>query len=371
MSSELLKLPATPLAISQLTDAIDYPSSRSSDVSPSVLARFAEFLKKQRRSQLLMELLKSDREAYIETASFLNIPRSELPNREGIPLRDCDLAGRESPKKDLMAAVSNEEDLVADCILEKRPVEESFLDRFLLKVMRSLYVEEAGIAGSEKVGIIGLLDEVQRFMLSPQGAKSEAQQQAVVKGLRTLMSRWTPFLLPFFRIVMGGIVPSYDPEDTRTGADPKWLADGVQWIRQRLPIGKSYLEPGKKLGPPFYAVPLMTLVASVSIRPLAGPFTVNVRPNGDFGGLVAERCIFLQESNCKGMCQNSCKVPAEQLFEELGLPLRVSPNFETQECNWAFGEKAPPLAEDASWPKGCVVGCSSRTALKELKRICE
>jgi hypothetical protein len=322
---------------------------------------------------LLVALLKTDRDAYIETAQFLNIPRTELPNREGIPLRDCDLEGRQPElvlEQDSVAS-AEEDALVPDCVLEKRPVEESSLDRFLLKVMRSLYVEEAEIAPSPEKGIRGLLDEVQRFMLSAKGARSEAQQQAVVKGLRTLMSRWTPFLLPFFRIVMGGIVPSYDPEDKRTGSDPKWLADSVQWIREKMPFGKEQLEPGRKLGPPFYAVPLMALVASISIRPLAGPFTLNLRPDGELGGLVAERCIFLQESNCKGMCLNSCKVPAEQLFDELGLPLRVSPNFETQECNWAFGEKAPPLAEDPSWPKGCVVGCTSRTALKELKRICE
>jgi len=46
--------------------------------------------------------------------------------------------------------------------------------------------------------------------------------------------------------------------------------------------------------------------------------------------LVVKKCKFLQESNCKGMCLNSCKLPAQQLFDELGVPLRVSPNFETQ-----------------------------------------
>lgn len=38
-----------------------------------------------------------------------------------------------------------------------------------------------------------------------------------------------------------------------------------------------------------------------------------------------------QESGCKGMCMNICKLPAEQFFDKhLGLPLTVTPNFETQ-----------------------------------------
>ena len=63
---------------------------------------------------------------------------------------------------------------------------------------------------------------------------------------------------------------------------------------------------------------------------------------------------------------HQCKRPAERLFDDLGVPLRVAPNFETQECQWSFGEAAPPPAEDPTWPKGCLVGCTSRQAMKEL-----
>eukprot|EP00747_Dinoflagellata_sp_TGD_P059085 gnl/TRDRNA2_/TRDRNA2_151413_c2_seq1.p1 gnl/TRDRNA2_/TRDRNA2_151413_c2~~gnl/TRDRNA2_/TRDRNA2_151413_c2_seq1.p1 ORF type:complete len:116 (-),score=13.08 gnl/TRDRNA2_/TRDRNA2_151413_c2_seq1:282-584(-) len=97
----------------------------------------------------------------------------------------------------------------------------------------------------------------------------------------------------------------------------------------------------------------------------------NRRPDGQLGGVVVEKCKFLQESNCKGMCLNSCKLPAQQLFAELGMPVRVTPNFETHECQWSFGEEAPPIEQDPTWPKGCVVGCTSREAMKELKRVCE
>ena len=169
----------------------------------------------------------------------------------------------------------------------------------------------------------------------------------------------------------------YDPDDTRVGADPKWLADAFQWVRAKLPAGKEYLEPGRQLGPWFYAPALTSVVAPYAFGFLVGPASLNRRSDGAIGGLVVEKCKFLQDSSCKGMCLNSCKLPAQELFSELGLPLRVSPNFETQECQWSFGEAAPPPSEDPTWPKGCVVGCTSREAMKELSggdktaRACE
>ena len=84
----------------------------------------------------------------------------------------------------------------------------------------------------------------------------------------------------------------------------------------------------------------------------------------NMAGLVVEKCKFLQESGCKGLCLHQCKLPAQQFFaEELGLPLTVSPNFVTQECQWSFGEKPLPPQDDPSFPKGCLVGCESRKAL--------
>ena len=46
----------------------------------------------ERMRQLLVELLRVDRPAYIETASFLNIPRLELPNLQDVRVRDAPAA---------------------------------------------------------------------------------------------------------------------------------------------------------------------------------------------------------------------------------------------------------------------------------------
>ena len=84
-------------------------------------------------------------------------------------------------------------------------------------------------------------------------------------------------------------------------------------------------------------------------------------------------CVLVRVRVCACACVRvlsglpaACKMPAQELFGELGLPLRVTPNFATQECQWSFGEVAPPPSEDPSWPKGCVQGCTSREAMREL-----
>jgi hypothetical protein len=54
---------------------------------------------------------------------------------------------------------------------------------------------------------------------------------------------------------------------------------------------------------------------------------VNLRSDGGLGGLVVTKCKFLQESNCKGMCLNSCKLPAQQLFDQLGAQASFEPEM--------------------------------------------
>lgn len=371
LARALASLQPTPLALAELTDAIIDESATPGGAGaaidgsdPSPLATVADFMKRQRRSQLLTQLLKDDRPAYIETVSFLNIPRRELPNRQDVPLRTFDPNPRREGSGTQAQDAAAADGLVPDCILVDQPMGENVLEAALLSITRDIYASETGVPHDKsKEGIRGLLAEMRTFMLSPEGVAPVSQQEVLVRTLRTLM---TPFLPPFYRIFMGGIVPSYNPEDTRVGADPKWLADAFQWVRDKLPVGKEYLEPGRQLGPWFYAPTLTSVVAPYAFGFLVGPSTLNLRSDGQLGGLVVEKCKFLQESNCKGMCLNSCKLPAQQLFDELGLPLRVSPNFETQECQWSFGEASPPPDEDPTWPKGCIAGCTSREAMREL-----
>ena len=99
---------------------------------------------------------------------------------------------------------------------------------------------------------------------------------------------------------------------------------------------------------------------------LVGPNKVDLREDETLGGVYVERCRFLEETNCKGLCMNMCKIPTQEFFaEQMGLDMTMSPNFETHECRLSFGLKAPNVEEDVSIPKGCLGGCSSATFFVE------
>ena len=66
-------------------------------------------------------------------------------------------------------------------------------------------------------------------------------------------------------------------------------------------------------------------------------------------GVRIERCRFLEQSGCKAMCTHLCQQPVQTFFtEQLGLPLRMTPDFETKRCEMVFGVPPVPPAEDAA-----------------------
>jgi len=284
------------------------------------------------RYELLAKLLGQDCDAYVAVAAFLSpnrIPRDQLPNVQDVPVgvgvavAATTAAAVRSPAEPI---------LVADCALDDMVYKDSPLDTLLLGIFRKLVTKNTGGVTSEKPGILGLLEQGRTFMLQP-GQTPEAQHKMVYDTLGGLM---TPVLPPFYRIFMSGVVPKL----------------GSEW-------------DGKQFGPWFYAPFLTTFITPTFFKFLVGPSRPNRRKDGQPGGLLVEKCKFLQESGCKGMCLHQCKLPAQQFFaEELGLSLTVSPNFETQECQWSFGGDEPPMpADDPSFPKGCLVGCESRKAM--------
>jgi hypothetical protein len=277
-----------------------------------------------RRYVWLAKLLQKDYEAYVATASFLSpsrIPRRELPNVQDVPLAKGEAVG--SKQYSLEGQL-----VVEDCKLESMKYNDNLLDILLLKIFRNLVTKNTGGVTSEREGILGLVDQGRTFLLQPDQTP-EAQHKMVRDTLAGLM---TPVLPPFYRIFMGGIVPGTD--------------------------GKT------QIGPWFYAPYLTSFVTPTFFGFLVGPSYPNRRKDGKLGGLVVEKCKFLQESGCKGLCLHQCKLPAQQFFQdELGLALTVSPNFVTQECQWSFGETPLPPSEDPTFPQGCLAGCESRKAI--------
>lgn len=88
--------------------------------------------------------------------------------------------------------------------------------------------------------------------------------------------------------------------------------------------------------------------------------------NGIQQGLLVKRCRFLEESGCASVCVNSCKIPTQKFFmEDMGLPLTMTPDYETFECQFSFG--LTPTLEDEILAKTtpCLARCPSSGAVRK------
>jgi Beta-carotene isomerase D27-like, C-terminal len=72
-------------------------------------------------------------------------------------------------------------------------------------------------------------------------------------------------------------------------------------------------------------------------------------------GVYINKCRYLAESGCVGMCVNMCKVPTQKFFtEKFGIPLTMTPNFEDLSCTMVFGQVAPIPAIDSAYQQPCL-----------------
>jgi hypothetical protein len=101
---------------------------------------------------------------------------------------------------------------------------------------------------------------------------------------------------------------------------------------------------------------------------LMGECEVNDVPemeNGKRQGVLVKRCRFLEESQCASICVNSCKIPTQNFFyENMGLPLTMTPDYTTGECQFAFGKL--PTEEDERLAKDtpCLMRCPSNGGMR-------
>jgi hypothetical protein len=265
------KMDSTPENIVLISDAID----SSKDNLSTMLLRL-------RRRTMLADLLRRDRTIYLSTARFMvnRIPRHEFPNVQGIPLSDSHWE----------AAVQDGDAVVlGDCDLPKVQYKESFVDKALLKRFRSLVEKEIGYR-SPKEGIGGLLEEGRFYKLTPEGqVNGSVNQHRYVKNV--LHGMLPPALPVLFRIFMSGLIPSVEM------GDPEWLVNYTQQLFSVIPDGwsiKDQLKPGQQLGPWFYTHFLTSVFAPKFMGFLLGPCRVSLRKDGQLGGMVVEKCKFLQ-----------------------------------------------------------------------------
>lgn len=97
---------------------------------------------------------------------------------------------------------------------------------------------------------------------------------------------------------------------------------------------------------------------------LMGESSVNNIPNMEIGGenmgVLVQRCRFLEESQCASICVNSCKIPTQNFFRDnMGLALTMTPDYETGECQFAFGKLPTEEEETLAKDTPCLMRCPS------------
>lgn len=109
---------------------------------------------------------------------------------------------------------------------------------------------------------------------------------------------------------------------------------------------------------------LNALITPIFFQWLVGPCATNV-PEGypKLHGVHIEKCRFLHESGCKGLCVNMCQQPTQRYFTDvLGLPLRMTPNYEDSSCQMIFGLHPLPIDEDPAVTGDCLKNCKMASA---------
>lgn len=201
-------------------------------------------------------------------------------------------------------------------------------DALLLGLFRKKMVQEVGW-DSRKTGYDGLIEVVNRLMTK--GKKGGSNADTIEAAVRILKSLFPPLLLTLYRIL---VVP---------------------------------IQEGK------VAAVMVARVTALSCKWLMGPCVVNSvnLPDGSTcnSGVFVERCKYLEESKCVGICINTCKLPTQTFFKDyMGVPLLMEPNFQDYSCQFTFGVLPPLPDDDSTLKQPCLEICPDANRHRDTRR---
>ncbi|ONI14823.1 hypothetical protein PRUPE_3G010800 [Prunus persica] len=197
------------------------------------------------------------------------------------------------------------------------------MDEVFLNLFRKKMVEEVGW-DSRKPGYDGLIEVANRLMLiSPTNSHTK---EAAVRILRSL---FPPMLLQLYKLLIAPI------------------------------------QGGK------VAAIMVARVTAITCEWLMGPCTVNSvdLPDGTSwnSGVFVEKCKYLEQSKCVGICLNTCKLPTQAFMKDyMGVPLVMEPNFSDYSCQFKFGVLPPLPEDDATLKEPCLDICPNATRRREF-----
>lgn len=106
---------------------------------------------------------------------------------------------------------------------------------------------------------------------------------------------------------------------------------------------------------PHLAARMCAAVTVATTQWLMGPSRIS-----EYDPTVVEidRCRYLEESACAGICLHSCKTATEEYFvKNMHLPLHVDPNYDDFSCKFHFGIPPPSPSEDPIYAEPCFSQC--------------
>ncbi|EOA36173.1 hypothetical protein CARUB_v10010025mg [Capsella rubella] len=108
---------------------------------------------------------------------------------------------------------------------------------------------------------------------------------------------------------------------------------------------------------------LFALFTTISFAWLVGPSEVmetEINGRKEKSVVFIEKCRFLEQSNCVGMCTHICKIPSQIFIKNsLGMPIYMEPDFNDLSCKMMFGREPPEIQDDPVMKQPCFEFCKS------------
>ncbi|KAH7578239.1 hypothetical protein JRO89_XS01G0358100 [Xanthoceras sorbifolium] len=208
---------------------------------------------------------------------------------------------------------------------ERTEYEPGIFDDLLLSLFRKKLVQEVG-SDSEKPGYGGMIELAKALMMK--GKTSSDTRDAAI---RIIVSFFPPLVIKLYRILV-------------------------------TPIAEGKL-----------AAAMVARVTALTCQWLMGNCQVNSvdLPDGTScqSGVFVERCKYLEESKCVGVCINTCKLPTQTFFKDyLGVPLLMEPNFSDYSCQFKFGVLPPLPEDDTALKEPCLEICPTSRRRREIAK---
>ena len=218
-------------------------------------------------------------------------------------------------------------------------------DRIFMKLFRKkLAASILRLESDYPEGYDGMMDIVKEILET-----SLSSDEAVAKSLTTLRSLfpdWPPFsppdkvgLLYWFELLFAKPFPAFS---AKLNSWVTWWA--AQWL----------------MGP-------------CEIEDLVGEGVNEDARVGDGKGqlMKVRRCRYLEEGGCASLCVNTCKLPTQKFFnEDMGVPMRMIPDYSTFECRFEFGLAPTEDDEEEAKSVSCFAQCTSKKKRKETTLTC-